>query len=75
MAWDLAEGRVLIAEADGATSHDQPSALYRDRRRANDFLATGRIEMVRFTWADTRSPAYVLGVLRQTTEGRWPRRS
>ena len=75
MAWDLIDGSVLIAEADGASFHDQPSALYRDRRRANDFLATGRIEMVRFTWADTRSPSYVLGVLRQRLEGRWLRRS
>lgn len=75
MAWELLGGCVLVAEADGAAVHDRPSALYRDRRRANDFLATGRVEMVRFTWADTRSPSYVVSVIRQRLRGRWSRRS
>lgn len=65
MAWDRPGRRTLVAEADGASIHDRPEALYRDRLRANDFVGTGQVDMVRFTWQDTVRPAYVVAVLRR----------
>lgn len=55
----------LIAEADGIDIHAAVPALYRDRRRANDFLAQGSADIVRFTSKDLRVPAAVLTVIRQ----------
>lgn len=65
LGWELGGGRLLIAEADGHAPHELPSALFRDRHRANDFASLGTIEMVRFTWADTTRPEYLRSVLRQ----------
>ena len=65
LAWFKPDGRTLVAEADGRVWHEAPEALFRDRRRANDFSGTGSIDIVRFTWADTRTPQYVAGVLRR----------
>ena len=64
LAWRMPSGRTLIAEADGRGPHELPTALFRDRRRANGFSAVGTIEMVRFTWADTLQPEYIRAVLR-----------
>jgi hypothetical protein len=64
MAWDRAGRGPLVAEADGKGPHGRPEALYRDRRRANDFVAAG-VDVVRFTWEDTLRPAYVVSVLRR----------
>ena len=64
LAWRMPSGRTLIAEADGRGPHELPSALFRDRRRANGFSAVGTIEVVRFTWADTLQPEYIRAVLR-----------
>jgi very-short-patch-repair endonuclease len=61
MAWTAVR---LIGEADGRSVHDTTAALYRDRRRANDFRAAGWT-MIRFTWADTYTPAYVVSVVRR----------
>ncbi len=72
MVWHLRGGRLLVAEADGAEPHERPTALFRDRRRQNDFVATGRITLVRFTWADTMRPAYVTSVLRRHLRDRTP---
>ena len=65
MAWDHPGRTTLVAEADGAEVHGRPEALYRDRRRANDFVSAGGVEVVRFTWEDTLRPAYIVSVLRQ----------
>ena len=59
---------MLIAEADGKEPHEQPAALFRDRRRANDFLRTGWVDMVRFTWHDPET--YVRATLRSHLGGR-----
>jgi very-short-patch-repair endonuclease len=61
MAWTRAR---LIGEADGRTAHDTIRAVYRDRRRANDFRAEGWT-IVRFTWADTLRPAYIVSTVRR----------
>jgi hypothetical protein len=44
--------RVAI-EADGRRPHDQPSAVYRDRRRQNELQHAG-VTVLRFTWSDLR---------------------
>lgn len=64
LAWRLLRGRWLVAEADGAGPHGTPEAVYRDRFRANDFAATGKIILIRFTYADTRRPSYIVSQLR-----------
>jgi hypothetical protein len=63
LAWWRGRRRPLIAEADGAQYHDQPGALFRDRHRANDFTLAD-VDMVRFTWADSVRPAYMISVIR-----------
>ena len=54
----------VIVEADGAGPHEEPQALFRDRRRQNDLLTEGWT-VLRFTWADTQRPAYVLSSVRR----------
>jgi hypothetical protein len=63
MAWDRPGRRVLIVEAHGREPHERPEALFRDRLRANDFAMTDEVDMIRFTWDDTRRPGYVVSVL------------
>ena len=70
MAWDRVGRRTLVAEADGASIHGRPEALYRDRLRANDFVGTDEVDMVRFTWQDTVRPAYLVAVLRRNLRPR-----
>ena len=65
LAWHRPDGRTLVVEADGRRWHEAPEAVLHDRRRANGFVGTGRIDMVRFVWDDTRRPSYVEGVLRE----------
>jgi hypothetical protein len=61
MAWTRAR---LVGEADGRSVHGAPPALYGDRWRANNFQTAGWT-MVRFTWADTYRPRYIVSVVRQ----------
>ena len=70
VAWDRPGRRTLVAEADGAIIHDRPEALNRDRLRANDFVGTDQVDMVRFTWQDTVRPAYLVAVLRRNLSPR-----
>ena len=63
LAWRKANGRWLLAEADGREVHDRESSVTRDRRRGH-LLAAGSRDVLRFTWADSLQPAYVLWVLR-----------
>lgn len=58
-AWRQANGRWLVGEADGHNVHDVPEALLHDRGRSNLLVATGNVDIVRFTWADTTRPATV----------------
>ena len=52
MAWKKRR-RPLVGEADGAGPHSLPDALFKDRRRANNFVGAG-VDIVRFTWRDAR---------------------
>jgi hypothetical protein len=74
LAWHLPDGRVLIVECDGKAWHESPAAVLRDRRRGNDFSAVGGIDVVRFTWDDTRRPSYIRHVLDQHLSLTAPRR-
>lgn len=62
LAW-LRRARPLLGEADGAAVHDRAEALYRDRRRQNDFAKAG-CDVLRFTWSDALRPPYVASVVR-----------
>ncbi|GIJ00044.1 putative AbiEi antitoxin of type IV toxin-antitoxin system [Sediminihabitans luteus] len=52
MGWRLPGGRWLIAEIDGRDVHSTPEAVFADRQRQNAMLATGRVELLRFTSRD-----------------------
>ena len=43
---------LLVVEADGASAHGSPEAVYRDRHRANSITGLGH-DMLRFTYRDT----------------------
>jgi very-short-patch-repair endonuclease len=54
----------LAIEADGREYHDDPSALYRDRSKANAAMLDGW-RVLRFTWFDImRRPEWVLAAVR-----------
>lgn len=53
MGWRLKDGRWLIAEMDGQEFHDDPDALYRDRRRQNDLVQVA--DVLRFASVDVYS--------------------
>ncbi|WP_456819006.1 type IV toxin-antitoxin system AbiEi family antitoxin domain-containing protein [Cellulomonas sp. URHB0016] len=52
LGWRLRGGRWLLAEMDGRDVHEAPAALLHDRRRQNALLATGRVDVLRFTSVD-----------------------
>lgn len=54
LGWRLDDGRLLLAEIDGAGPHSTPEALYRDRSRQNAVVATGAL-LLRFTASDVRT--------------------
>ncbi|GAA4679316.1 type IV toxin-antitoxin system AbiEi family antitoxin domain-containing protein [Phytohabitans rumicis] len=61
LAWP---SRGVLVEADGRDVRSRPEALLHDRRRQNQLIALGFI-LVRFTWADTLHPRYVVQAVRQ----------
>ena len=52
LGWRLRHGRWLIAEIDGREFHESPQAVLRDRSRQNALLATGQVQLLRFTSTD-----------------------
>lgn len=56
-------GARVLGEADGAEVHDQPDAVFRDRWRQNALANAGWV-VIRFTWADTLRPGYIVYVVR-----------
>jgi very-short-patch-repair endonuclease len=60
LAWP---GARLLGEADGASVHNRPEAVFRDRWRQNE-LANAGWTIVRFTWEDTLRPGCVVYVVR-----------
>lgn len=63
IGYALPGGGWLIVEADGVSVHTLPDAVLHDRRRQNAFLSVPGVTMLRFTWADTRSPALIPSTL------------
>jgi hypothetical protein len=60
LAWLRAR---VLGEADGASVHDLPDAVFRDRWRQNE-LANAGWTVIRFTWEDTLRPGYIAYVVR-----------
>lgn len=56
LGWRLRRGRWLIVEIDGVGPHATPEALFADRARQNAMLATGRVDLLRFTAGDLARP-------------------
>ncbi len=63
LAWIRRRRRPLLAEADGASVHGLPAAVYRDRRRGNALVAQA-CDTIRFTYADALRPSYVVSVVK-----------
>ncbi|MDQ1694840.1 MAG: hypothetical protein QOJ03_193 [Frankiaceae bacterium] len=63
LGWHRGRARPLLAEADGKEPHERPAAVFRDRGRGN-LLVVERCDTVRFVWADSFRPTYVLYVVR-----------
>lgn len=61
LAWP---SRRVIVEADGASVHGTPQALYHDRRRQNELMARGWT-VLRFTWSDLSRPGYIVSAIRR----------
>ncbi|MEV0392300.1 hypothetical protein [Polymorphospora rubra] len=61
LAWP---SRGVLAEADGRAPHSTPAAVLHDRWRQNLLLTQGFV-VLRFTWADTRRPNYVVQTVRE----------
>ncbi|MCO1596491.1 endonuclease domain-containing protein [Micromonospora sp. RHAY321] len=57
-------GHRIIAEADGRDTHDNPAAVFADRRRQNRLVNAGWT-VLRFTWSDTLRPDYIPWTVRQ----------
>lgn len=66
LAW-LKRRRPLIGEADGATVHSLPTAVFRDRWRGNA-LAARSYDTIRFTWADAMQPRRIVAAVRAALE-------
>ncbi|QCB94658.1 hypothetical protein [Cellulomonas shaoxiangyii] len=54
LGWWLRDGRLLVAEIDGAGPHGTPAALFHDRARQNAIVATGAV-VLRFTARDVHA--------------------
>jgi hypothetical protein len=67
LAWWRGRARPLVVEADGVEPHSLPAALFRDRHRANDF-ALADVDLIRFTWADTRRQVYIPRTVRSALD-------
>lgn len=52
LAWRYRDGRWLVAELDGQDVHSTPHAVFADRSRQNRLVATGQIDVLRFTGRD-----------------------
>lgn len=72
LGWELPGGRWLIAEIDGREFHESPEAVLHDRRRQNALLATGRVDLLRFTSTDiaarTAIPTAIRAALTRATK-------
>jgi hypothetical protein len=65
LAWRMPDGRWLVVEADGASWHSAPAALYVDRARSNALLARGDVVVLRVVWADTVDVGRIAALLRR----------
>ncbi len=69
MGWHIDDDRWLIAEIDGREFHEMPDALLRDRSRQNALIASGRVEVLRFTAADIARRGTLPSAVRQALAG------
>ncbi|MFC8192796.1 hypothetical protein ACFUMH_14155 [Cellulomonas sp. NPDC057328] len=63
LGWWLRDGRLLVAEIDGAGVHGAPDALFADRTRQNALVAAG-VDVLRFTARDLATTGVVSSAVR-----------
>ncbi|PWD51107.1 hypothetical protein C8046_11075 [Serinibacter arcticus] len=54
LAWLLRNGRWIVVEIDGASIHDKPESIRRDRRRQNWMVGGGDVTVLRYDATDLR---------------------
>ncbi|WP_225224312.1 hypothetical protein [Cellulomonas sp. JH27-2] len=64
LGWRLRGDRWLLAEIDGREPHSSPAALFEDRERQNRMLASGLVDLRRFTARDVNRPSQMVASLR-----------
>ena len=69
LAWRRRQGGWLVVEMDGRDFHGTPAALYRDRTRQNDAIATGSVTMIRYTGRDLWHPDRMVEAVRTLLSG------
>ncbi|MCL1801851.1 MAG: hypothetical protein FWG25_10915, partial [Promicromonosporaceae bacterium] len=72
LAWRLKNGKYLVLEVDGKDIHSTPTALYRDRERANDLQLAGHV-VLRVTARELWTQGAVAALVRKALakHGRW----
>ncbi|WP_196250818.1 type IV toxin-antitoxin system AbiEi family antitoxin domain-containing protein [Cellulomonas sp. JZ18] len=68
LGWWRRDGRLLVVEIDGRGPHREPDALYTDRERQNAIVATGGVDLLRFTARDVLAGVVAPTVRRHLTE-------
>lgn len=64
LAWRRRQGGWVVVEMDGPEYHSGPEALFRDRARQNEAVATGRVTMIRYTGRDLWHPDRMVDTVR-----------
>ncbi|WP_022918342.1 type IV toxin-antitoxin system AbiEi family antitoxin domain-containing protein [Ruania albidiflava] len=64
LAWRRPWGGWLVVEMDGSEYHSGPAALFRDRARQNEAVATGEVTMIRYTGSDLWRPEEMVSTVR-----------
>lgn len=71
LAWQLPDGRWLVVEIDGASIHDAPGSVRRDRRRQN-WMVGEQVVVLRYDVTDLRQgllPAEIRWTIRRLSAG------
>ena len=74
MAWTKRRHRPLVAEADGVEPHSLPGAVFKDRRRGNNFIGAN-VDVVRLTWAEALRRGRCAAIVRMALNAGSGRRS
>lgn len=70
LGWRRSDGTCVLVEIDGREFHDNPEAVFHDRRRQNSIALAGRHTLLRFTGRDLAQRTLTPTVIRSLPMGR-----